>query len=289
MQLSDVLTEAEIDPKCVLVFRHRPKEPGLRKVLPWLAVDRHEVFNAYQQTQGPKVEEAIKKAKYVASFIGHEPGKAVFVGLYDVGQHHRLSYDQLMKKREQRELMEFGATGPTPGSHVPLWFDLNRRETVAEWQGKLIIQWPGKELSWWRWAGQNTFTIHAILVESILVRDMPDWKELVVTWNELAAVPKKWQDALRQWRGVYFIFDIAQGKGYVGAAYGKDENIWGRWTGYRKSGHGGNKRLKECEPENLRFSILERVSPDMPADELQALEASWKRRLHTREFGLNDN
>jgi len=45
-------------------------------VLPWLAAEKPEVFNAYQQTQGEKVEKAMLGAKYVASFIGHEPGKA---------------------------------------------------------------------------------------------------------------------------------------------------------------------------------------------------------------------
>ena len=40
------------------------------------------LYNAYQQTQGKVVEKAMKKAEYVASFIGHEPGKALFVGLY---------------------------------------------------------------------------------------------------------------------------------------------------------------------------------------------------------------
>jgi hypothetical protein len=35
---------------------------------------------------------------------------------------------------------------------------------------------------------------------------------------------------------------------------------------------------------------LQRVSPDMPADDVIRLEASWKLRLHTRSpFGLNSN
>jgi hypothetical protein len=38
------------------------------------------VFNAYQQTQGAKLEKTMGRG-YVASFIGHQPGKALFVGL----------------------------------------------------------------------------------------------------------------------------------------------------------------------------------------------------------------
>ena len=37
------------------------------------------------------------------------------------------------------------------------------------------------------------------------------------------------------------------------------------------------------------FSILERMSQDIPQDELNRRENEWKVRLHTREYGLNDN
>ena len=74
----------------------------------------------------------------------------------------------------------------------------------------------------------------------------------------------------------------------MGAAYGKD-NILGRWLGYAKTGHGGNKLLRPRQPDGFRFSILQRVSPDMEPNEVMRLESSWKTRLHTREFGLNDN
>src|ERR1700683_240529 len=83
MTLNDLLRSKSIDPKCVLVLRHRPTEPELNKVLPWLAAEKHDVFNAYQQTQGT-IEKSMATAKFVASFIGHEPGKALFIGLYSV-------------------------------------------------------------------------------------------------------------------------------------------------------------------------------------------------------------
>lgn len=51
MHFNDLLTAKGIDPKRVLVFRHTPKEPQLRKVLPWLAAEKPDVYNAYQQVQ----------------------------------------------------------------------------------------------------------------------------------------------------------------------------------------------------------------------------------------------
>jgi len=37
MNLNDLLLGKDIDPKHVLVLRHRPHEPELNQVLPWLA------------------------------------------------------------------------------------------------------------------------------------------------------------------------------------------------------------------------------------------------------------
>ena len=289
MQLNDMLAEEGIDPKGVMVFRHRPKERELRKVLPWLADENPELFNAYQQTQREVVEKAMLRAKFVASFIGHEPGKAVFVGLYKVNGHKPLSYDQYWDEPKNAELKnKYGVGGPTEKDSTTLWFDLVPLEFRKEWKGKLIVCWPGQELSWHRWANQNEFQIHAITEDSILSREMPKWDRLVLSWNELEVLPKKWCEDLSRWRGIYFLLDESDGKGYVGAAYGQD-NLLGRWRSYAQSGHGGNKKLRDRKPENFVFSILQIVAHDMEPDEVQALEANWKDRLHTREFGLNDN
>jgi hypothetical protein len=39
MNLNDLLTAKDIAPREVLVFRHRPSEPELNKVLPWFAAE----------------------------------------------------------------------------------------------------------------------------------------------------------------------------------------------------------------------------------------------------------
>jgi hypothetical protein len=94
---------------------------------------------------------------------------------------------------------------------------------------------------------------------------------------------------LAEWRGVYLIFDEQDGRSYVGSAYGRD-NLLGRWLTYARDGHGGNRELRERDPLGFRFTILERLAPDLPADEVIARENSWKARLHTRApFGLNAN
>ncbi len=288
MQLNDLLAGQGIDPKGVLVMRHRPFEREFRKVLPWLAAEQPEAYNAYQQAQGPTVEKAMTKADYVASFIGHAAGKALFIGLYRRGDWRPLDYAQYWRLQAIKDMAALGMRGFEGDRPHVLWFDLAPTDFYADWKGRLVVQWPGLERSWWRWAARNEILIDAIPEQSLLDAAMPTWDELVLDWDELKVLPSKWQAALAEWRGIYFILDRSDGKGYVGAAYG-DDNILGRWWNYAASGHGGNKALKQRDPQYFRFSILERVSPDMSSDHVIRLEATWKDRLHTREHGLNEN
>ena len=68
---------------------------------------------------------------------------------------------------------------------------------------------------------------------------MPEWDEIAFPWEELGVLPTRWKSALSQWRGIYYIFDGSDGKGYVGSAYGRS-NLLGRWQAYAASGHGGS-------------------------------------------------
>ncbi|MBN1974366.1 MAG: hypothetical protein JW787_12055 [Sedimentisphaerales bacterium] len=286
-QLKNILDNENITLKDVLILRHVPQEVEVKKVLPWLATDKPELFNAYQQTQKPRTEKAMQKAKFVASFIGHKPGKALFVGLYEVKGYRSISYSQYWERTSLLELKKYGLQGMTDKKGKCLLFDLILLKFCQEWKGKLIIKWPGIERNWFLWADRHDFEILAISEDSILIPDMPEWNQLLLTWNQLNELPTKWCEKLSQWRGVYYILDVSDGKGYVGSAYGKD-NLHGRWHNYADSGHGGNNQLKERNPENFRFSILQRVSPDMESSDVQFIEKTWKDRLHTRELGLND-
>ena len=292
MDLNYLLSRKSIDvsQSRVLVVRHVPTEGSLKKVLPWLAADEPDVFNAYQQSQNARVEKQLSQAAYLASFIGHEPREAVFVGVYRVSGHRPITHTEFWQMPAIQELknmgMKFSEQDQFRASQ--LWFDLQLTETYADWKGKLIVRWPPPDIAWARWADGNEFPIKAILDESKLVKAMPTWNEIDLNWEQLKHLPRSWVGALSQWRGVYFILDGADGKGYIGSAYG-EKNLYGRWLNYANSGDGGNKLLRDRAPDRLRFSILELVSPAETKDEVLRREGNWKDRLHTREFGLNAN
>lgn len=228
---------------------------------------------------------------HLASFIAHGPGRALFVGLYSIGESKLLTPERYAAIPEYRELKSLSHKGFRATARRPLvrWFDLKLVDFYSDWRGKLVVDWPPPERSWWRRAHKNDIAVLAISEESELERAMPAWDELDFTWGELQIIPKRLRNALSQWRGIYYIFDTSDAKGYVGSAYGMS-NILGRWLGYAATGDGGNRLLRSRDPEHFRFTILQRLSPDTEPSEVVRVENTWKERLHTRTpFGLNDN
>jgi hypothetical protein len=231
------------------------------------------------------------RAEHIASFIGTSSGEALFVGLYKNTSTKVLDYDAYWNLPAYVEMRAMGMRGleRDDDRQAILWFDLDRTSFYADWSGKLVVGWPPPDRSWWRWADRNRMPVLAVHEESVLVPSMPEWDELVLDWSQIAVLPSTWRQRFSQWRGIYYIHDVSDEKGYVGSAYGED-NILGRWLNYGSTGHGGNRLLRGRDPANLRFSILQRLSPDMPAADVIRHEVTWKDRLHTRApGGLNEN
>ena len=122
-------------------MRHRPSEPRLQKVLPWLAVERADLFNAHQQTQSPRAEKAMLRAKYVASFIGHNAGQALFIGLYKIGDHWPHDRNQYRNLPQYQELQGLGHQGFVECDRDEvLWFELEQQEFYSDWLGRLVVK-----------------------------------------------------------------------------------------------------------------------------------------------------
>jgi GIY-YIG catalytic domain len=289
LEFNTLLRNADIDPAEVQLMRHVPSEPSLKKILPWLAAQKPELYNAYQSVHSQRVEQFLlnPKIKYIASFIGHEPDKAVFIGLYSMNGTTPKSPAQVWQMPNYAELKFLGMNVFNEARSNVRLFKLVPTANHAELKGRLVIEWSAQR-SWRQWASKNVFPIQAIHPDSILVEaKMPEWNELKLRWNELHILPAKWRAALEQWRGIYYIHDESDRMGYVGSAYGKD-NLRHRWLNYSENGNGGNKLLKRRDPKNFSFSILQRVSPDMEAADIIQLENIWKEKLHTRRE-LNAN
>ncbi len=261
-------------------MRHTPTEKPIRDKLRSWAAERHNMFNAYQATQLPKQAGMLVRAKRLVSCIGHEPGLALFVGVYEVQGSRPMTAEEFRAMPENQEMY-----GPDhPGANC-LWFNLQLLDSLKEWKGKLAVRWPPPPVNWARWA-DGIFPIQAIHPESILVPSMPAWRELVLDWEQLGSLPSSWADRLCQWRGIYLIQDKTDGKNYVGSASG-EQNIFGRWLQHRAGGDA--VKLRERNSSDFLFSILQILEHDLPSGEVVDIENMWKTRLHTRSSGLNVN
>jgi hypothetical protein len=106
--------------------------------------------------------------------------------------------------------------------------------------------------------------------------------------SELAEVPSSWRVTLSAVAGVYLLSNPETGKQYVGSAQGAI-GFWGRWEQYVASGYGGNQRMQDIPAADYQVSVLEVASSTADADVLAKMEARWKLKLLSRQFGLNAN
>lgn len=135
-----------------------------------------------------------------------------------------------------------------------------------------------------------------------IVSQLRDFESLRLSFDELETIISDpdiysdWVGALSMTYAIYLIVDTVSGMQYVGSAYGKD-GLFGRWSEYVKTHHGGNKKIIALLKEDsqryhaFRFSILQILPKSLTsdADTVIQIESLWKDKLLTREFGLNDN
>lgn len=168
LTFNNLLILADMDPAEVLVLRHRPPDDRLYHLLPQLAAEEPDVFNAYQQTQSKPLEQAMTKARYIAAFIAQDARKAVFVGLYAIGGHSQLTEEVFWQDQAHKKLAELGMSGfkATQKRSTIARFDLRYTDFCADWKGRLVVAWPSHPRPFWRYADRCGFPVVAIHEEA---------------------------------------------------------------------------------------------------------------------------
>lgn len=291
MRFNLALQDNGIQPEDVAIILHTTNLPRWRKVLPWLVEHRPDLFDAYQSVHSDLATATLQKRRYAASFVPFRDRVMLFAGLFLIAEARHMPTTELYVDPRFTELeRDFGAVDTSPGrngqarSHQ-VRFTFETMDQLSELKGRLTIASPPGR-TYTRRAEKLDPVITAIYPEPVFARPLPGWRDLVLNSAEIRLLPESWRRQLAEWRGIYMILDAFDGARYVGSAYGS-ENIAGRWRAHVAREHGVTAELGRRETARFNFTILERVSPDMPADEVIALESSWKRRLHTLEFGLN--
>jgi len=146
---------------------------------------------------------------------------------------------------------------------------------------------------------EDQLIVNAIREEKLSIADFPGFNGVRLSFEMLASIIRQdnpsWRAALANIAGVYVIVDRTTGKQYVGSAYG-GVGLWQRWNKYAKTGHGGNKELRQLLKKegteyvhNFQFSLVEVCDINASDDYILSRESHWKDVLLTREFGLNWN
>ncbi len=181
-------------------------------------------------------------------------------------------------------------------------YNYRRVPEFAELEGRLILNYTKPRANYLYLATcLKSMVVSSLLEKPMTVGIFPGFKEVDISHRELKIIVKQglesWQTALSSIAGVYLISDRTDGEHqlYVGSATGTG-GLWDRWVTYSKNGHGENTRIRDLHKkrgenfaENFRFSILEIADKHTGKDEMMLKEIHWKRRLLTRDSGLNGN
>lgn len=266
---SSLLSAEGVDPSQVKLVRHQDSRHLRTPFELWRAKDGS--FETYQRIQGRRCFEG---AKYLASFVATPLNETIFVGVFSIrgiGQPPAGLVDPISGTR----------------TRAKVFYDLTDSKILAEYRGRIVIDWGSGYRSWVQRAGKQPKPVLEIRRHET-EPPFPGFLAFATPLNRLSSVPISWRTALGAVCGIYLLTCPRTGKHYVGSASGR-EGFWSRWQNYVASGHGGNVLMKKHAPVDFQVTILEVVSSSTSSEELVRLESRWKQKLKSREFGLNAN
>jgi hypothetical protein len=237
-------------------------------------------FDAYQAEQSPDVN-PFHKCDVIFSFVGVEGNQAEFHGAYRVLDCREFQKGDFAGAPEYLTL-------PHRDGKSRIWYQLEEMPEFLSLRGRVIAQWVSTRGRF----QTKDLELFEVLPPGNQVR-FPGYQDVVLTWAELQdifATPRlhrDWKVALSSSAGIYRIVDHRKGGGiYIGAAYGVD-GIWGRWSNYARTGHGGNKMLIPLDPSYFQWSIVRTLSGSMSEKEVIHVERIEMRKHGSRAVGLN--
>lgn len=271
----DLLDIVGVDRQDVRLLRHQDNRyTGYRSPYVLWRDDRPR-FEAYQETQS--IGDAVTlQAPYWASFVGVPGRETLFVGLYAAECLGLLGADR-----------QHPVTGGVEQAGSCNLYRLKLLPLLEPYAGRLWIEWGDGYRSWIQRGDRKAKPI-VELSRSLAEEPFPGFAALILDLSAIESIPAAWATALSSTQGIYLLTCPRTKEQYVGMASGAG-GFLARWREYAATGHGGNVRLKNRDPSNYQVSILETVGNTAPLSDLQQLEVLWKRKLQTREMGLNGN
>jgi hypothetical protein len=274
---TDLLVKAGFDPRGVRLLRHQTKAPsGRTPYVLWR--DQRPAFEEYQSVQTIGNRAGLAASTW-ASFVAPPTGGTLFAGIYSAertGIADATWIDPL-----------YGVPGASLISAPLDRYRTARAAVLEDYIGRLWIDWGAGARTWIQRPDRQNKPI-VELTRGFREDAFPGYTHFVTNVSEIQGLPATWVSALRAARGVYLLTSAKTREQYVGSATG-EAGFQGRWLNYASDGHGGNLGLKSSEPSDYQVSILEVSGSAATSDDIIAVEQLWKRKLQSREMGLNRN
>ena len=280
MNLQELLNNKEIDLSKTKLVRHNMSDDIVS--LNW----ERGHFDIYQSVQS---KERFKNCEYIISFLGTAGKNATFVGCYKV-----LGFSPLDKTKLPADFAYDGFRE----DREYVFYTMEKLDVLHDLENRLVIEWKNPRA----WHQHATNEMEVLFIQpSQSLYSFSSYDKVLLKFTQLEQIISnkqnhiEWYNRLSTVAGVYLITDQSTGKHYVGSASSEDGGIWGRWSDYVKSKHGGNKRLRELmdnDPnhcKNFLFSILEAFPIKRDRHDIWTYEQLYKKKLCSIAFGLNDN
>jgi len=275
VRFNTILGQASIAPAAVRLLRHQDSRAARGKTLYELWRDDRPAFETYQEGQSFG-NRAKLKGDYWASFVVTPAGETLLAGFYGC---RYLGVNGTERHRPQT--LDIDPVGTCD------LYRLTLDERVNDLAGRLVIAWGDSERAWIQRADNQDKVVLEIR-QAFREPDFPGFARFIASLSKVEGLPAGWVAALSASRGVYLLTCPKTREQYVGSATGAD-GFHGRWLSYARDGHGGNLALRSRDPSDYQVSILEVAGSAATVDEILAMEALWKRKLQSREMGLNKN
>lgn len=275
IMFNTILNASGFDANDIRLLRHKDSRAEKERTPYILWRDNRPMFDLYQSTQGV-VHESKLRASYWASFVGTPNDETLFVGIYKVKEKRLLERDT---PKPHMNGMDIAGS-----CHI---YELELESRLDDLIGKLVIDWGDGERAWIQHAYRQNKRIIELRPE-FKEPNFPGFLNFMVSLSMINNLPKSWITTLQSSRGIYLLTCPKTKEQYVGSATGEG-GFWKRWQDYFKSGDGGNVGLKSRDPSDYQISILEVAGTVLTQDDIIQLEVLWKKKLQSREMGLNRN
>ncbi len=253
-----------------------------------------EVLKIFTAEQGNDI---YKDKKIILAFSPLSGSRALLSSaFFNNGNISRMAFEKSPGYKEYSEYRK--SIGEKTHSKAQWLYNLEVCSDLTELFDRVVIDWGKSAISWY----QNNVdkTISEIMPDGF-VMNFPGWDKVNITHQELKAIINKpdgnsdWHEFLSRHHGVYMLLDNKTGRHYIGSATGKD-GLWGRWSGYARTGHNNNKYLKELVdkygesyPENFSYSLHHVFSAGSATrnEVVKNYEYLLMKKMGSRVFQLN--